>query len=110
MNQKETPRSSESFNVRRPPQVAAPTSQGKSAASKAATAKAPQSSAASSLGQGSQGFKASPSTVRAKSVPTHEQIAMRARAIWQAKGCKPGQDKENWQEAETQLKREMGAV
>jgi hypothetical protein len=35
---------------------------------------------------------------------------MRARAIWQAKGCKPGQDKENWMEAEMQLKREMGAV
>jgi hypothetical protein len=44
----------------------------------------------------------------AKPAPTHQQIALRAKAIWQAKGCKSGQDKENWLEAETQLKREVG--
>ena len=39
--------------------------------------------------------------------PTHDQIAARARSIWQAKGCKSGQDAQNWHEAETQLKAEM---
>lgn len=43
-----------------------------------------------------------------KAPPTHEQIAVRARLIWEAKGRKPGQDKENWLEAEAQLKREAG--
>ena len=32
---------------------------------------------------------------------------MRARAIWLAKGCKSGQDVQNWMEAEAQLKAEM---
>ena len=41
-------------------------------------------------------------------VLTHEQIAARAKAIWQAKGCKPGQDAQNWSEAEAQLKAELG--
>ena len=45
---------------------------------------------------------------RSSSAPTHEQIAVRARFIWQAKGCKPGQDEKNWLEAEAQLKREQG--
>ncbi|MCE5278495.1 MAG: DUF2934 domain-containing protein [Planctomycetaceae bacterium] len=40
---------------------------------------------------------------------TQEQIAQRAKAIWQAKGCQVGQDLENWFEAETQLKSEMNA-
>jgi hypothetical protein len=39
--------------------------------------------------------------------PTHDQIAARAREIWQAKGCKSGQDLQNWHEAEAQLKAEM---
>jgi hypothetical protein len=38
--------------------------------------------------------------------PSHQQTAERAREIWQAKGCKPGQDKQNWFEAEAQLKAE----
>ena len=38
---------------------------------------------------------------------THAQIAARAREIWQAKGCKSGQDLQNWHEAEAQLKAEM---
>jgi hypothetical protein len=36
--------------------------------------------------------------------PTHEQIAARAKAIWQAKGCPSGKDEENWREAEEQLR------
>ncbi len=37
--------------------------------------------------------------------PTHDEIAARARAIWQAKGCPAGKDEENWREAEVQLRR-----
>ncbi|MCE5326775.1 MAG: DUF2934 domain-containing protein [Planctomycetaceae bacterium] len=40
---------------------------------------------------------------------TDDQIAERAKSIWQAKGCKVGQDLENWFEAEQQLKSEMQA-
>jgi hypothetical protein len=36
--------------------------------------------------------------------PTHEQIAARAKAIWQSKGCPSGKDEENWREAEEQLR------
>jgi hypothetical protein len=43
-----------------------------------------------------------------KSRLTHEQIAQRAKAIWQAKGCPTGQDEQNWREAEAQLKAELG--
>jgi hypothetical protein len=39
--------------------------------------------------------------------PTHEQIAERAKMIWQQRGCIPGEDEQNWYEAETQLKAEM---
>jgi hypothetical protein len=39
--------------------------------------------------------------------PTYEQIAQRAREIWTKKGCLPGQDEQNWLEAERQLKAEM---
>jgi len=38
---------------------------------------------------------------------THEQIAERAEAIWQASGCLPGRDEQNWCEAEAQLKAEL---
>jgi len=37
------------------------------------------------------------------SKPTHEEIAQRARAIYERKGCVPGHDLENWLEAEAQL-------
>ena len=40
-------------------------------------------------------------------VLTHEQIAERARTIWKAKGCILGHDKQNWLEAEAQLKAEL---
>lgn len=39
---------------------------------------------------------------------THEQIAERAEALWLQKGCQPGQDEQNWREAEAQLKAELG--
>ena len=35
--------------------------------------------------------------------PTHEEIAQRARAIYEQKGRVPGHDLENWLEAEAQL-------
>ena len=38
---------------------------------------------------------------------THEQVAERAKAIWQDRGCVPGFDEQNWYEAETQLKTEL---
>lgn len=38
---------------------------------------------------------------------TKDQIAQRAWAIWQAKGCSPGQDEQNWHEAEVQLRTEL---
>ncbi len=40
--------------------------------------------------------------------PTDEQIAERAWALWVKGGYQPGQDRENWFEAERQLKKEMG--
>jgi len=42
------------------------------------------------------------------SAPSYEQIAQRAREIWKKKGCLPGQDEQNWLEAERQLKAEFG--
>ncbi|NLH40361.1 MAG: DUF2934 domain-containing protein [Planctomycetes bacterium] len=39
--------------------------------------------------------------------PTYEQIAQRAQEIWKKKGCLPGQDEQNWLEAEKQLKAEL---
>lgn len=35
--------------------------------------------------------------------PTDEQIATRARAIYEARGSLPGHDLENWLQAETEL-------
>lgn len=40
-------------------------------------------------------------------MPTYEQIAQRAQEIWTKKGCLPGQDEQNWLEAERQLKAEL---
>ena len=48
----------------------------------------------------------STSTVQSMTV-TYEQTAQRAREIWMRKGCRPGEDEQNWLEAETQLKAEM---
>ncbi len=41
-------------------------------------------------------------------VLTHDLIAERARTIWLERGCSPDRDEENWREAETQLKTELG--
>ena len=40
------------------------------------------------------------------SIPSHEQITERARAIWIQRGRLEGQDKVDWYEAETQLRAE----
>ena len=37
-------------------------------------------------------------------LPTNQDIATRAYAIWKAKGCPQGQDDANWREAEAQLR------
>ncbi len=39
---------------------------------------------------------------------THDQIADRARAIWEQRGRPQGEDEKIWHEAEDQLKRETG--
>jgi hypothetical protein len=39
---------------------------------------------------------------------THDQIADRARAIWEQRGRPQGEDERIWHEAEDQLKREIG--
>jgi hypothetical protein len=39
--------------------------------------------------------------------PTHDQIARRAHEIWIKRGCKPGMDRQNWFEAEAQLRAEL---
>jgi hypothetical protein len=41
-------------------------------------------------------------------VLTHDLVAERARTIWLERGCSAGRDEENWREAETQLKTELG--
>jgi hypothetical protein len=38
--------------------------------------------------------------------PTEEQIAARARAIYEARGSLPGHDLQNWLQAETELLRQ----
>ena len=40
--------------------------------------------------------------------PTFDQIAERAKIIWQERGCPIGQDDKNWYDAEQQLKQELG--
>jgi hypothetical protein len=65
-----------------------------------------QSSSSSSSFGSSYGSTTATMTSRGKS-PTHEQIAARAKQIWSSKGCPTGQDAENWQEAENQLRAEQ---
>ncbi len=36
-------------------------------------------------------------------------IAARAYTIWQARGCPQGQEQANWQEAEQQVRQELGS-
>jgi len=51
---------------------------------------------------------AATATVSAKAAPTHDQIAQRAREIWERRGHPQGQDREIWLEAEAQLAKETG--
>jgi hypothetical protein len=37
--------------------------------------------------------------------PSHEEITLRARALWEAKGRPSGRDEEIWLEAEAQLRK-----
>ncbi|MEJ2702167.1 MAG: DUF2934 domain-containing protein [Sedimentisphaerales bacterium] len=39
---------------------------------------------------------------------THDQIAERAKALWQQRGCPPNEDQKNWFDAENELKMELG--
>jgi hypothetical protein len=48
-----------------------------------------------------------PASAGRPAMPTHDQIAKRARTIWEKNGCKPDRDEQNWLEAEAQLKAEM---
>ena len=48
-----------------------------------------------------------PSTAPTRTL-THDQVAERARRIWQERGCPHGEDERNWREAEKQLKHELG--
>jgi hypothetical protein len=40
-------------------------------------------------------------------MPQHEDIATRAYHIWETHGRPQGQEKQNWQEAERQLRDEL---
>jgi hypothetical protein len=42
-------------------------------------------------------------------VLTHDLIAERAWALWQERGCMPGQAEQNWHEAESLLRAELEA-
>jgi hypothetical protein len=48
-----------------------------------------------------------PRPATTSAAPTYEQISQRAQEIWMKKGCLPGQDEQNWLEAERQLKAEL---
>ena len=54
-----------------------------------------------------QGSSVATAPSRSTAGPTHEQIARKAREIWQAKGCPLGKDTQNWLEAEVQLRAEQ---
>jgi SET domain-containing protein len=63
-----------------------------------------------SYGESPQRSSSSSATATATASPpplTHEKIAERAKAIWRAKGCQSGHDRENWLEAEAQLRKEL---
>lgn len=50
-----------------------------------------------------------PARAIALPVLSHEQIARRARAIWEKKGQPAGQDEQNWLQAESELRTERQA-
>lgn len=41
--------------------------------------------------------------------PTYEQVAERAKSLWQQRGCPPNQDEQIWYDAENQLKKELAS-
>jgi hypothetical protein len=47
-----------------------------------------------------------PAATATLTAPTREQIAIRARKIWELRGCPQGRDEQIWLEAEKQLKEE----
>lgn len=49
------------------------------------------------------------SSSKQKSAVSAEQIAKRAYAIWQAKGCPNGQDQQHWLQAERELNQRSSA-
>jgi hypothetical protein len=49
---------------------------------------------------------ASCSTIAGGPTPTHQQIAIRAYQLWKSQGEPAGVDRENWLEAERQLRAE----
>lgn len=51
--------------------------------------------------------QAAPTTSPKSATITHEQIARRAHEIWVKRGRKQGEDRQNWLEAEAQLKAEL---
>ncbi|MEN6424045.1 MAG: DUF2934 domain-containing protein [Phycisphaerales bacterium] len=85
----------------------------------AGSGKTRQSEKTASSGQGpvgsecAQEVRTAPSQENkpiARPTPTlgHDQIAERAKRLWQQRGCPQGQDEFIWHEAERQLKRESG--
>jgi len=59
-------------------------------------------------GKGAKVEPLRPPEMQQAGIPTHEQIAQRAREIWERHGRPHGEDVKNWREAEEELKREMG--
>jgi Protein of unknown function (DUF2934) len=53
-----------------------------------------------------KGVTSSPSTMPHQEAIPHEKIAMRAYDKWCKRGCPPGTDKQDWAEAEAELRAE----
>lgn len=52
---------------------------------------------------GVQPYESEPPAACDRSLPTHEEVAVRAREIWEQRGCPQGQDYEVWLAAEGEL-------
>ena len=50
---------------------------------------------------------ADPSADRDSAAPSHEQVAERAREIWEHRGCPQGQDLDIWLTAEGELREQV---
>lgn len=51
--------------------------------------------------------RTSPSTPTATRMPSYDEIALRARSLYEQSGHTPGRDEEFWLEAERQLREEL---